>query len=68
MDVFIALVAALTFAIVMLLAVRLSQRGRRRRRRRDRAVRHAAQLRLWDRLFTRHNRRLLTDKRDVRNG
>ena len=63
MDVFIALAAALLLAAVMLAAVRLVQRDRRRKRRRDRAARHAAQLRLWDKLFTRHNRRLLTDQR-----
>lgn len=63
MAVFIALAAAFVLAVVMLVAVRVVQQERRRKRRRDRAARHAAQLRLWDKLFTRHNRRLLTDQR-----
>ncbi|MGN6817519.1 MAG: hypothetical protein ACTHJR_02475 [Sphingomonas sp.] len=68
MDLFYALAAASVLAVAMLFAVRLIQLDRHRKRRRRRAARHAAQLRLWNKLFTRHGRPLLTDQRDARNG
>lgn len=45
--------------------MRAIQQPQRRKRRRERAARHAANVRLWNRLFARHDRRLLTDQRDV---
>ena len=45
--------------------MRARQQRQRRKRRRERAARHAANVRLWNRLFARHDRRLLTDQRDV---
>lgn len=52
-------------AIVVMRAIRQPQR---RKRRRERAARHAANVRLWNKLFARHDRRLLTDQRGDRNG
>lgn len=49
-------------AIVVMRAIRQPQR---RKRRRERAARHAANVRLWNKLFARHDRRLLTDQRNV---
>jgi peptidoglycan/LPS O-acetylase OafA/YrhL len=49
-------------AILVMRAIRQPQR---RKRRRARAVRHAANVRLWNRLFARHDRRLLTDQRET---
>jgi len=48
-----------------ILVMRAIQQPQRRKRRRERAARHAANVRLWNRLFARHDRRLLTDQRDV---
>ena len=48
-----------------LLVMRAIQRPQRRKRRRERAARHAANVRLWNRLFARHDRRLLTDQRET---
>jgi peptidoglycan/LPS O-acetylase OafA/YrhL len=44
--------------------MRAIQRPQRRKRRHQRAARHAANVRLWNRLFARHDRRLLTDQRN----
>jgi len=49
-------------------AMRILQRPQRRKRRRQRAARHAANVRLWNKLFGREDRRLLTDQRGDRNG
>jgi len=46
--------------------MRVLQQPRRHKRRRERAARHAANVRLWNRLFGRHDRRLLTDQREDR--
>lgn len=46
-------------------AVRAIQRPQRRKRRRQRAARHAGNVRLWNRLFARDDRRLLTDQRNA---
>lgn len=48
--------------------MRVLRQPQRRKRRRERAARHAANVRLWNRLFARHDRRLLTDQRDAGNG
>jgi hypothetical protein len=45
--------------------MRALQQPQRRKRRRERAARHAANVRLWNRLFGRHDRRLLTDQRNA---
>jgi len=47
---------------------RAIQRPQRRKRRRERAARHAANVRLWNKVFARKDRRLLTDQRDAANG
>jgi hypothetical protein len=47
---------------------RVIQRPQRRKRRRQRAARHAANVRLWNKVFARQDRRLLTDQRDARSG
>lgn len=52
-------------AAVAIFAARAIQRPQRRIRRRQRAARHAANVRLWKKLFARHDRRLLTDQRDT---
>lgn len=65
------LLFALAIGAVAALAVfvwHVIQRPQRRKRRRQRAARHAANVRLWNRLFARHDRRLLTDQRGDRNG
>ena len=49
-----------------ILAMRAIQQPQRRKRRRERAARHVANVRLWNRLFARHDRRLLTDQREDR--
>jgi len=45
--------------------IRARQQPQRRKRRRERAARHAANVRLWNSLFGRRDRRLLTDQRNV---
>ena len=60
------LLLALAIGVVMAVAVfaaRAVQRPQRRIRRRQRAARHAANVRLWNKLFARQDRRLLTDQR-----
>jgi hypothetical protein len=57
-----------TVAGVAIVGARVIQRPQRRKRRRQRAARHAANVRLWNKVFARHDRRLLTDQRDARNG
>ena len=64
--------SALLFALAIgavaagvIFVARAIERPQRRKRRRERASRHAAKLQLWNKLFTRHNRRLLTDQRDA---
>jgi hypothetical protein len=66
----VLLLALLIGAVVVtaVVAVRAIQRPQRLKRRRERAARHAVNVRLWNRLFVRHGRRLLTDQRDARNG
>jgi hypothetical protein len=54
--------------VTAIVAVRAVQRPKRHKRRRQRAARHAFNVRLWNKLFARHDRRLLTDQRDARNG
>ena len=51
--------------VTAIVAVRAVQRPQRHKRRRERAARHAANVRLWNRLFARVDRRLLTDQRDA---
>lgn len=48
--------------------MRAVQEPQRRKRGRERAARHAANVRLWNKLFARRDQRLLTDQRDARNG
>lgn len=55
-------------AAAAIFVMRAIQQPQRRKRRRERAARHAANVRLWNRLFARHDRRLLTDQRDAGNG
>ncbi|WP_066812890.1 hypothetical protein [Sphingomonas asaccharolytica] len=65
------LLFALAFGAVAgaaILVMRVLQQPQRRKRRRERAARHAANVRLWNRLFARHDRPLLTDQRDAQNG
>ncbi|HEX7693875.1 MAG TPA: hypothetical protein VF409_05260 [Sphingomonas sp.] len=60
------LLLALAIGVVaagVIFAARVIQRPQRRKHRRERAARHAAKLQLWNKLFTRHNRPLLTDQR-----
>jgi hypothetical protein len=52
----------------VIFTTRAIRRPHRRKRRHQRAARHAANVRLWNRLFGRHDRRLLTDQRDAGNG
>lgn len=62
---------ALVFGVMVVtavIAVRAIQRPQRRKRRRQRAARHAANVRLWKKVFARQDRRLLTDQRDAGNG
>jgi hypothetical protein len=54
--------------VTAIVAVRAIQRPQRHKRRRQRAARHADKVRLWNRLFARADRRLLTDQRDAPNG
>jgi len=63
---FILAIGAVAGAAI--LVMRAIQQPQRRQRRRERAARHAANVRLWNRLFARHDRRLLTDQRDAGNG
>jgi peptidoglycan/LPS O-acetylase OafA/YrhL len=63
---FILAIGAIAGAAI--LVMRAIQQPQRRKRRRERAARHAANVRLWNRLFARHDRRLLTDQRDAGNG
>jgi hypothetical protein len=51
---------------MVIFAMRAIRRPQRRKRRHQRAARHAANVRLWNRLFARHDRRLLTDQREAR--
>lgn len=69
-DLGVELVLLLALAVGAVAAVAISvmraiQRPRRRQRRRQRAARHAVNVRLWNRLFARHDRRLLTDQREA---
>jgi peptidoglycan/LPS O-acetylase OafA/YrhL len=61
------LLALVIVAVVMtaILVMRAIQQPQRRKRRRERAARHAANVRLWNRLFARHDWRLLTDQREL---
>jgi len=60
---FVLVIGAMAGAAIFVMRAR--QQPQRRKRRRERAARHAANVRLWNRLFARHDRRLLTDQRDV---
>jgi hypothetical protein len=54
--------------VAAIVVVRAIQRPQRHKRRRQRAARHAANVRLWNKVFARQDRRLLTDQRDAGNG
>jgi peptidoglycan/LPS O-acetylase OafA/YrhL len=60
---FILAIGAVAGAAI--LVMRAIQQPQRHKRRRERAARHAANVRLWNRLFARHDRRLLTDQRET---
>jgi peptidoglycan/LPS O-acetylase OafA/YrhL len=60
---FILAIGAIAGAAI--LVMRAIQQPQRRQRRRERAARHAANVRLWNSLFARHDRRLLTDQREL---
>ena len=67
MDSIVLFILAMgAMAAAAILVMRAIQRPQRRQRRRERAARHAANVRLWNRLFARHDRRLLTDQRETR--
>ena|GEM_PF-2648957 len=59
---FILAIGAVAGAAI--LVMRAIQQPQRRKRRRERAARHTANVRLWNKLFARHDRRLLTDQRE----
>jgi len=67
-SVLLVILAIAAMTGVAILVRRAIQQPQRRKRRRERAARHAANVRLWNRLFARHDRRLLTDQRDAQNG
>jgi hypothetical protein len=62
------LLFALAICAVAAVAIFVVHAIQRRKRRRQRAARHAANVRLWNKLFARHDPRLLTDQRDAGSG